>query len=150
MNIRKEYKEILNKIRNIFIDVDTTQADNILKILKMTKLKNVFNTINYWDKFKSNSKKSYSILNTDRESDPGNGMHWVGVFQDDKTIYIYDSFGRKNIMNDFIDVMTNQGFNCIYTNKKSDQGNQQQDCGIRSLLWLIFVENYGIEEASKI
>jgi hypothetical protein len=150
MNIRKEYIEILHKIRTICVDFDTTRADNLLKIIRMSTLKDVFNTINYWNKFKSNSKKPYSILNTDKKSDLGNGMHWVGVFQDNNTIFIYDSFARKHVMNDFVDMMTKQGFLCIYVNKKSDQGNLQEDCGIRSFLWLIFVEKYGIKEASKI
>ncbi len=37
-----------------------------------------------------------------------------------------------------------------YVNKKCDQGNLQINCGLRSLLWLLFVERYGIRQARKI
>jgi hypothetical protein len=40
----------------------------------------------------------YSILNTDRESDPGNGTNFIDVYQDDNVLYIYDSFGRKHVI----------------------------------------------------
>ena len=89
-------------------------------------------------------------MNTDRESDNGNGTHWVGTFQDDKVLYIYDSFGRKNIMNRFCDEMHELGFRCVLVNKKGDQQNKQINCGLRSLLWLLFVQRYGIKQASKI
>ena len=148
--IRTEYKQILHKIEDVCKDFDTTQSDNLMKIINMTKLKNLFNCLDYWDKFKPNADRPYSILNTDRESDHGNGTHWVGVFQDGKVLYIYDSFGRKNIMNRFCDEMHELGFRCPYVNKKSDQQNKQINCGLRSLLWLLFVEKYGIKQASKI
>ncbi len=32
--------------------------------------------------------------------------------------------------------------------KKGEQSDKQIDCGIRCLLWLIFVEKYGIKESS--
>ena len=148
--IRTEYKQILHKIEDVCKDFDTTQSDNLMKIINMTKLKNLFNCLDYWDKFKPNADRPYSILNTDRESDPGNGTHWVGTFQDDKVLYIYDSFGRKNIMNRFCDEIHELGFRCVLVNKKSDQQNKQINCGLRSLLWLLFVEKYGIKQASKI
>ena len=149
IKIRKEYKEILHKIEHIFINSDTTKADNLMKIINMSELKDKFNCIDYWNNFKPNDKKPYSILNTDA-SQEGVGIHWVGVFQYMKTIYIYDSFGRKNIMFRFCKDMKNQGFKCIYVNKQGDQSNTQINCGIRSLLWLLFVDKYGIKEASKI
>ena len=149
MNIREEYKQILHKIRSVCINFDTTTSDNLMKIVKMTKLKDKFNCIDYWNRFIPNVKKPYSILNTE-SSNEGNGIHWIGLFQDGKKMYIYDSFGRKNIMNRFCEEMEKQGFTCLYVNKKTDQGNRQIDCGLRSLLWLIFVEKYGIKQSSKI
>ena len=131
-------------------DFNTTKSSNLMKIVKMTKLRDKFNCLDFWNNFSPNSDKHYSILNTDRESDIGNGTHFIGVYQDNNVLYIYDSFGRKHIMNEFVDTMNEIGFECRYINKKSDQCNLQQNCGIRSLLWLLFVDKYGIKQASKI
>ena len=150
IKIRQQYKQILHKIEDVCKEVDTTQSTNLMKIINMTKLKNLFNSLDFWDKFKPNVDRPYSILNTDRESDPGNGIHWVGIFQDDKVFYIYDTFARKNIMNRFCDEMSELGYRCVYVNKKGDQQSYMIDCGLRSLLWLLFVEKYGIKLASKI
>ena len=46
--------------------------------------------------------------------------------------------------------MEKQGYKCIYMNKQGDQSNTQINCGIRSLLWILFVDKYGIRQASKI
>ena len=150
MNIKKKYKEILHKIQEVTQHIDLTQSNNLLKIIKLTKLKYKFNCIDYWDRFEPNISKPYSILNTDREDDKGNGTHWVGVFQEGKKMYIYDSFARKNVMNRFCEEMEKQGYKCRYTNKKGDQQSYMIDCGLRSLLWLLFVDKYGILQASKI
>ena len=149
IKIRKQYKDILKQIHDVTQDIDLTQSDNLLKIINHTKIKNLFNVIDYWDKFIPNALKPYSILNTEASFE-GQGVHWVGCFQDGKTVYLYDSFSRKNIMNRFCKDMEKQGYTCIYTNKKTDQQNHQLNCGIRSLLWLLFVERYGIKEARKI
>lgn len=150
MNIRKQYKAILHQIEDVCKGFDLTQSNNLLKIVKMTKLKDRFNCIDFWDMFEPNVDKPYSILNTDRESDPGNGTHFVGCYQDNNVLYLYDSFSRKHVMDEFCEVMRELGYRCIYVNKKCDQQNTGQDCGLRSLLWLLFVQKYGIIEGSKI
>jgi hypothetical protein len=53
-------------------------------------------------------------------------------------------------MSQFVDKMKHLGFKCVYVNRKSDQQNQQIDCGLRSLLFLLFVEKYGIDKAKLI
>ena len=150
IKIRKQYKDILKQIHDLTQDIDLTQSDNLLKIIDHTKINNLFNVIDYWDKFTPNALKPYSILNTDKESDTGNGTHWVGVFQEGNVLFLYDSFARKRIMKSFCDYMKKQGFKCVYVNKKTDQQSYMINCGIRSLLWLLFCQRYGIKEASKI
>ena len=149
MNIRKIYKELLHKIEHVCINFDTTKSDNLMKIINLTKLKGKFNCLDFWDNFEPNELKHYSILNTE-SSFEGQGLHWVGIFQDGKVIYIYDSFGKKNIMNRFCDKMSELGYTCVYSNKKGDQQNKQINCGLSSLLWLLFVQRYGIRQSSKI
>ena len=149
MNIKREYIDILHKIEQVCIEFDTTKSTNLLKIVKMTNLKDIFNCVDFWDNFKPNVDKPYSILNNEASFE-GNGVHWVGVFQDGNKLYIYDSFGRKHIMDRFCNEMEKQGYKCRYINKKTDQQTNQMDCGLRSLLWLLFVHRYGIKQASKI
>ena len=85
MNIRKEYKSILHQIEGICVDFDTTQSHNLLKIIMMTKLKDKFNTIDFWNNFSPNEDKPYSILNTE-SSNEGQGLHWIGCFQEGNLI----------------------------------------------------------------
>ena len=149
MNIRKIYKELLHKIESVCNNLDTTKSDNLMKIIKMTKLKYKFNCLDFWNNFSPNIDKPYSILNTEL-SNEGQGLHWIGVFQEGKTIYIYDSFSRKNIMNRFCEERSELGYRCEYVNNKTDQQSKQINCGIRSLLWLLFVQRYGIKQTRKI
>ena len=147
--IKTIYKETLREIKDATKHMDTTMSNVLYDIVKMTEIKKKFNIIDYYDMFKPNVKKTYSILNTDSSTD-GGGLHWVGCYQKDNMLYIYDSFARKRIMKPFIDKMKKLGYNCVYVNKKSDQQNQQIDCGLRSLIWLLFVEKYGIDDAMTI
>ncbi len=48
-------------------------------------------------------------------------------------------------MNNFINAMNQLGYKFAYVNKISDQQNNQLDCGLRSMLWLLFIEKYDIE-----
>ena len=147
--IKQFYKETLHEIKDETKHLDTTMSDVLYDIVKLTKIKKKFNIIDFWDMFQPNGKKYYSILNTDSSTD-GEGLHWVACYQKDNMIYIYDSFARKKIMQSFADKMKALGYTCIYTNKKSDQQNKQIDCGLRSLLWLLFVDKYGIDKAKVI
>jgi hypothetical protein len=144
--IKTIYKETLHEIKDATQHLDTTMSNVLYDIVKLTKIKKTFNIIDYYDMFKPNVKKCYSILNTDSSTDSG-GLHWVGCYQKDDFIYIYDSFARKKIMSQFVDKMTGLGYKCVYVNKKSDQQNQQIDRGLRSLMFLLFVEKYGIDKA---
>ena len=139
MNIRKEYKNVLHDMIKAIEHVDTKRSDVLLRIIKLTNIKNKINCVDFWDNFEPNVKKCYSILNTDASTD-GEGVHWISCYQKDSLIYIYDSFARKKIMKPFVDKMNILGYKCVYTNKKSDQGNMQDTCGLRSLLFLLFVE----------
>ena len=116
MNIREKYKQILHQIEEICDEINLTQSDNLLKIIKMTKLKDKFNCIDFFD----------------------------------NVLYIYHTLARKHIMDRFCDEMNEFGYRCFYVNKKRDQQNKQINCGLRSLLWLLFVQRYGIKQASKI
>ena len=78
---------------------------------------------------------NYSILNTDKESNAEMApIAGIASYQQDKlNIFM--------MMNNFINAMNQLGYKCAYVNKISDQQNNQLDCGLRSMLWLLFIEN---------
>ena len=147
--IRKEYINTLRELEkatpiNFY---DSIQLNNMAK---KTRLKNKWNTCNSWDLFRPSDHKIYSILNTDDSSK--SGTHWVSLVQSGKTLYVYDSFGRTKeyLMKQFSDWMNSNGYKVVFINKKGEQNGKQVNCGLRSLLWLIFVDKYGLMKCKNI
>ena len=92
-----------------------------------------------------NKEPQYLIVNTNNRS----GLHWVGVYISGKKIFVFDTFARKttNIMKTFVKRAEKAGFAIIETRKRIEQADAQQDCGLRSLAWLIILVNKGIRFA---
>ena len=92
----------------------------------------------------------YSIINNDN----GAGEHWLAVYQEGSSVYVFDTFGRdiKTLMPEFHARARTQGYNIIKANKKyeHEQGVKQNDCGLRSLAWLILAKSKGIRFARLI
>ena len=92
----------------------------------------------------------YSIINTDN----GQGIHWTAVYQERNNVYVWDSFGRdiKKLMPEFAKRAKVQGYNIITANKRYDREQEatQNDCGLRSLAWLILAKSKGVRFASLI
>lgn len=147
--IRDKYNQILKTIKGVspIIYYDSVQLSDMAM---NSRLKNKFNICNSYDLFEPNDSKPYSILNTDDSTK--DGTHWVGVIQNNNTIYVYDSFARNGsrLMRPFIKSMNKQGYIVRFINKGSDQPEKAVDCGIRCLLYLIFVDRYGIEKCIEI
>ena len=92
----------------------------------------------------------YSIINNDN----GVGEHWLAVYQERHSVYVFDTFGRdmKILMPEFHARARTQGYTIINANKKyeHEQEANQSDCGLRSLAWLILAESKGIKTATLI
>ena len=92
----------------------------------------------------------YSIINNDN----GVGEHWLSVYQERHSVYVFDTFGRdmKILMPEFHARARAQGYSIINANKKyeHEQEANQSDCGLRSLAWLILAESKGIKTATLI
>ena len=92
----------------------------------------------------------YSIINTDN----GVGEHWLSVYQDHNNVYVWDSFGRdiKKLMPEFAKRAKVEGYNIITANKRYDHEQEatQNDCGLRSLAWLILAKSKGIKTATLV
>ena len=114
-----------------------------------SRLGHKFNICDSYDLFRPNDRKPYSILNTDDSQ--SSGTHWVGVYQDGRYMLVYDSFARsRRLMQPFVQMMKKQGFEVVFVNRGKDQSEQQLNCGLRSLLYIIFVDKYGIAKCLSI
>jgi hypothetical protein len=78
------------------------------------------------------------IVNLDPADKPG--THWVGLYQSPKSRVVYDSFGRKDLLQ----------FEAKYTEPDKEQLEVSNNCGARSLAWLILVKHWGIAMGMQI
>ena len=90
----------------------------------------------------------FAIVNTDNRK----GVHWTATYQTGRTIYLFDSFGRstKNLIPVFYKRAKKAGYMIIDTRHRREQKDYQQDCGLRSLAWIIIASSRGIQQALKI
>lgn len=149
MSIRKLYIDTLRELEKVS-PINFYDNKQLTDLSKLTKIKNKFNICDSWDLFIPHPRKHYSILNTD-DSSKG-GTHWVAQFQKGKTLYMYDSFGRSDrLMKPFVDKFERLGYKVIFVNKNGgEQNSEQVNCGLRCLLWLCFVNKYGITKCKNI
>ena len=147
--IRKEYINTLHLLEKSS-PVNFYDNKQLNDMAKKSRLKNKWNTCDSWDLFRPNNNKTYSILNTDHSSK--SGTHWVALVQNGNTLYVYDSFGRTKeyLMKQFNDWMNRNNYKVVFVNKKLDQNGKQVNCGMRCLLWLIFVDKYGLTKCKNI
>lgn len=85
------------------------------------------------------------IINTDREGLPG--THWVavarGVRHTDK-VYMYDSFGRKNLIQPQTVQKLPPGARLVDVDPSdAEQREAEDNCGQRSLAWLMVFDQCG-------
>ena len=143
--------EFMNTIREME-NVSPIRFYNDLQLHELalsSRISKKWNSVFMWDLFKPNVKKPYSILNTDDSSKKG--THWLSVYQSNKTLYVYDSFARtEKLMTGFVNKMKDQGYKIVFVNKGQDQPDTSVNCGLYCLVWLIFVDKYGIRKASQI
>lgn len=142
-DLKKKQQQILKKMRSVYGNksLDTDQLDDIGKTMMG---KDYCGTFAY-DQYPANAPEcSYAIINTDNSRQTG--THWLSVYKNDKTLYIFDSFGRfsKNVIKKFVKSHIDMGFKIVDVNKTSDQGNSAEDCGLRSMATLLLIKKYGV------
>ena len=84
-------------------------------------------------------KPMYYISNTDPSGEVGE--HWIGIHRG----FVYDSFGRS--AKQLSCHLT--GRNLRKTDEEPEQDISEQNCGQRSLAWLLVAKKFGIDIASK-
>jgi hypothetical protein len=94
-------------------------------------------------------RTSSFIINVDGSNLPGS--HWLAVAKHPAVnkFIIYDSFARKSkkLIPNFIKTV---GYEYVDINRKSDQKIHEDNCGQRSLAFLVFLKKYGVEAARAI
>lgn len=94
----------------------------------------------------------YGIMNNDKTGGPGE--HWVGIIIDTetKTVYIYDSFGRtsKKLLSTFTRTLNGNGYKHRDADYDKEQLESEENCGSRAAGFLVFADNYGLNQAMKI
>lgn len=149
MDIKHKYISILSILRKQYgtKEKSTHELDEIMRQLMK---KNYIGTLASDEYPLTKTGKSYCIMNTDGHTK--SGTHWLAVYRDKNKIYIYDSFARKidRLIPDFCKKMASNGFQLIQANQKLDQGEKQEDCGLRSAVWLLCVCHDGINKAIHI
>lgn len=154
MGIKKEkkaealYKKILHDVE-LEIGSDSTYAVELDKIGRRylgIKFRGVFPS----DKIpRLNDLTPYCILNLDRSGEPGS--HWVALAKVENTrkSIIYDSFGRSHAK--IIPSLHYSGNGRIVnSDQDSEQGVLQQNCGARSVAFLILFDRHGFDVAKLI
>ena len=89
--------------------------------------------------------KQYFIINVDGYDAPGS--HWLGIFKNNKTYYLFDSYGRnaKRLVPNFAG-----GKHIVSTDNDVDQSKTSEICGALCLAWLCTADKLGIRAALKV
>jgi hypothetical protein len=111
---------------------------------QLDKIMNIFFDKGYigampYDEYPMNKKgESYAIVNTDNKK----GVHWLACYRDKNKV--------DRLVPDFCTTLKGNGFQIIQSNHNVDQGEKAQDCGLRSVSWLLCCKNLGVTEAMTI
>ena len=96
---------------------------------------------------KLNDIKKYAIVNVDSSKEPGS--HWMALAKEKDHTYFYDSFGRYDTK-----IIPNLKFShngkIIDTDHDAEQTISENNCGARSLAWLVFFNTWGGKSAKLI
>ena len=88
-------------------------------------------------------KTPYCIVNVDKSDMPGS--HWMAIAKDTeggKGAILYDSFGRKNSkIIPSLQFSGNGGI--IDCDRDAEQKISEDNCGARSIAWLIMYDTFG-------
>jgi hypothetical protein len=93
------------------------------------------------------TRNKYAIINLDDSS--GGGTHWVACAFSNGKVMLYDSFGRA--ATDILPSLSLKNLvPVVNTDDDAEQLALENNCGARSLSWLIFHAIYGHKQARLI
>jgi len=103
--------------------------------------------------------KTGSFLITNTKEAEVEGEHWLAVVvgnknkqTGEKTLYIYDSMGRKSkkLIPDAYKKVIGRGYKIKDSHYSAEQSITERSCGIYTTAWLKVVDEIGIKNALKI
>lgn len=126
-----EYNKLLRLIKRVMGNGSTYSSD--LNGLGKKVLGQSFAGVYPADRIPTLGKKQkYAIVNLDDSDEPGS--HWVACAYDNGAVQLYDSFGR-NAKQILPSLTANHRVN--NTDSDAEQDDTEENCGQRSLAWLI-------------
>jgi hypothetical protein len=141
------YNTILSGVAHRILGDKTTYLSDLDKVGRQM-FGNKFHGVYPSDKIPILTKaKPYAILNLDRSG--MSGSHWISIARQGKFTYVYDSFGREStqIIRDL--VYSGNG-KIVDTEYDAEQLESEDDCGARSIAWLLVFDLYGAKLALEI
>jgi hypothetical protein len=139
--IEKIYNRILKEVVEPAIGNKTTYTDELNKAGR-NLLGNIFTGAFPLDEL-DRTRDHLCILNVDKSNEPGS--HWLGCVVKKGKTYIYDSFGRTSMA--LIPDILKGGKKVIDTDHDAEQIPRENNCGARSLAWLVCVKYLGVDSA---
>ena len=146
------YNVILERVEKMIGKKSTlsTELELAGKKLLGVKFKGVYPS----DKIpKLNNLACYCIVNVDKSNEMGS--HWMAIVKDvnnkssEHGCILYDSFGRKNTK--IIPSLRFSGNGRVLdTDRDAEQNKNEDNCGQRSLSWLVFYDTFGKDKAMLI
>lgn len=137
---KKYFKKLVNQVGN-----DITY-DSELNSIGKKLFNNNFIGVFPSDKIPYLKPKQFIVSNLDTSNQPGS--HWIGIVKDKKGLLIYDSFGRKSIK--IIPSIYKKYKNIIDTEYDKEQKVEENNCGQRTLAFLLVYFNKGFDYAKYI
>ena len=90
------------------------------------------------------------IVNTDIRTNEG--IHWVGVYINQKNVFVYDSFAShtSKTLPIFYKKCKKKGLNVIDVNRTADQYQKSGICGYASIAYLLTIHKFGVKSGFDI
>jgi len=148
----QEYDALVQHLEdNIFHSNQQTDTDQLDRIGKKLLGSGFAGSFPEDKKIKFNGKRCYYIFNTDKSNQKG--CHWTGIYIDhkNKKLYAFDSFDRQisKLLKDVVIDAKKNHFTVKQGTHVIEQQDNQNDCGQRSLAWLLMVKKHGIDDVIK-
>jgi len=133
--ILKEYENNLEILEDILGNESTTDVElnHLGKNLFFERFVGVFSA----DKMKRLKNNQMCIVNTDDSKH--SGKHWIACYKHRNKTYVYDSFDRD--VKSLSKYWKNK-HNWVNANTHREQSYNENNCGPRSLAWLISFDKY--------
>jgi len=140
----KAYNKILKRVEKQMGHSDITNSTELQSYCDL-RIPG-FVSVEPYDKMPKLKSGQSCIINLDDHKGPG--THWVACIRDGRDLIVYDSFGRDS--KHILSKLKTGGLKVKDVDYDSEQDKLEQNCGQRSISWLLFCHKHGIENALKL